>query len=337
MARRFQGADGIRASACLIVLVLHSVVLLYQGLDGYLIGLPKIGVWIFFVLSAFLLTCKFESDGFTPKVLGAYTVGRVLRILPLYILFVCLYRYAGTAGIDTDSDLWQAMSLQTGYSHLWTIPVEFKYYLFLPFVAFFAIWCRKRMGDTAAIIAGLMLVILQQLVWPYWHTPVGTADVRWYFSCFTIGTFAAVLFPVLERSVSGKRADMLVTILMVSIIFISPYVQFKLFGVEPNDYLVNKFVFLSFGCALLTVFLINGAGFYGRLFMTRPFVMIGRWSYSIYLVHWLVIVKISEFLSFSLLGVLISIGLSILAGAIIHYAIEQPLEKFRHKVMRKLT
>ena len=337
MARRFQGADGIRACACLIVLILHSVVLLYQGLHGYLIGLPKLGVWIFFVLSAFLLTVKFEADGFQPKALCSYVIGRILRILPLYILFVVVYRYVGTAGINSDADMWMALSLQGGYSHLWTIPVEFKYYLFLPAVSFVALWCRNSYGYGCAVAVGVLMILLQQAIWPYWDTPTVTTDVYWYFSCFTIGTFAAVILPAVSPLINANRADLLVTVLLVSAVVISPYFQYKVFGIVPSDYLVNKFVFLSFGCAVLTLSLISGAGFYGRILSSRLFTLIGKWSYSIYLVHWLIIVKVYDYLPYSVWGVLTATIISVIAGGLIHHVLERPIENVRHKLMSRIS
>lgn len=336
MVRKFEGADGVRAVACLIVLVLHSIVLLYQGLDGYLVGIPKVGVWIFFVLSAFLLTSKFDTDGFSVKKICSYAIGRVIRILPLYFLFCVLYRYAGTAGINSDSDLWKAVTLQGGYSHLWTIPVEFKFYLFLPVIALAAIWSRDKAGTFGAVSLGVLLVLFQQFIWPYWLTPSGTAEVRWYFSCFTIGVFAAALFSRIDKFVTGRSADLVVVFFFIIIVCITPYMQYKLFGVAPSDYLINKFVYLGLLCSVFMVFLVSGRGVFGRLMRSKFLLAIGRWSYPIYLVHWLIISELYNWFSFSVTGVLLSIVVSILVGGVIHYVIERPLDKWRASIMKAI-
>lgn len=336
MVRKFEGADGVRAVACLIVLVLHSIVLLYQGLNGYLIGIPKVGVWIFFVLSAFLLTSKFDNDGFSVKKVFSYAIGRIIRILPLYFLFCVLYRYAGTAGINNDDDLWKAVTLQGGYSHLWTIPVEFKFYLFLPVIAMAAIWSRSKAGILGLISLGVLFVLLQQYIWPYWLTPTGTAEVRWYLSCFTIGVFAAAIFPRIDNYVTGRLADMVVAAFFLIVVLVTPYMQYRLFDLAPSDYLVNKFVYLGLLCSVFMVFLVSGRGLFGRLMSSKVFSAIGRWSYPIYLVHWLIISKLYDYFSYSVIGVLLSVAVSIFAGGIIHYSIERPIDKWRVDLMKRI-
>lgn len=51
---RFEGADGIRGLACLIVLCTHAVAMFFNSTYMALAGMGKVGVWLFFVLSAFL-------------------------------------------------------------------------------------------------------------------------------------------------------------------------------------------------------------------------------------------------------------------------------------------
>jgi peptidoglycan/LPS O-acetylase OafA/YrhL len=82
--------DGIRGVACLIVLVLHCVG--FSGIfpsifgDGGMVGIPKVGVWLFFVLSAFLLTLKHLDGPFSIEALTDYSVSRFLRIVPIGLI-----------------------------------------------------------------------------------------------------------------------------------------------------------------------------------------------------------------------------------------------------------
>lgn len=126
-------ADGIRGLACLIVLVVHATAVTFPATYPYLRGTAKVGVWLFFVLSAFLLTYKLLHRGFSLRTLVDYGLGRFLRIYPLFALTVLgYYLLWPSAGIATQADLVQALTLQKGYIHLWTVPVEFKFYFFLP-------------------------------------------------------------------------------------------------------------------------------------------------------------------------------------------------------------
>lgn len=97
---KLNGADGIRGLACLIVLITHAVNMFFIG-TPYLHGTGRIGVWLFFVLSAFLLTYKFERSGFSLLSISNYVIGRVLRIIPLFLISVVVYRLLRTAGIKT--------------------------------------------------------------------------------------------------------------------------------------------------------------------------------------------------------------------------------------------
>lgn len=84
MQGRYEGADGIRGLACLIVICVHGSAFFFPDTGHYLAGTGKIGVWLFFVLSAFLLTSKFIRSGFAARLVVGYAVGR----------FFVLFRYS---------------------------------------------------------------------------------------------------------------------------------------------------------------------------------------------------------------------------------------------------
>jgi peptidoglycan/LPS O-acetylase OafA/YrhL len=336
MAIRFEGADGLRGIACLIVLTLHALYFFYDGLGGFLYGLPKIGVWLFFVLSAFLLTCKFVSDGFSMASLLSYSIGRVLRILPLYFVFVIAYWWLGTAGIDSSEDLIKAMLLGGTYAHLWTVPVEFKYYLVLPLVAYVLIFSKKKFGATGSLAVGVMIVFAEQWLWPYWETPTANSAVKWYLSCFAMGAIAAMYVEQSARWATARNTDLVAFTFLFVVLLVSPYSRYIFFGVEPGRYLLNKFVYFGVLCAVLVVFVIHGRGMIGVLVGSYFLRQVGRWSYSIYLVHWMVVVKLASIFSGDLLAAVLSIVAALLIGGVIHYVLELPLERFRRLLMGRL-
>ncbi|MDO5103966.1 MAG: acyltransferase [Lautropia sp.] len=99
-------------------------------------AIGKIGVWIFFSLSAFLLTrglCEVLSrDGSPGRALISYGIHRVMRIYPLFVVVLLLH---GLWGDISSSSIGRHLLLQEGAAELWAIPVEFKYYLIVPLVA----------------------------------------------------------------------------------------------------------------------------------------------------------------------------------------------------------
>src|SRR4051812_13974090 len=83
------GADGLRGLACLSVIVVHSIMFAVPTAYPYIAGCGKLGVWLFFLLSAYLLTTRLS--GGTP--LSDYAFSRLLRIYPLYVLALALHWY----------------------------------------------------------------------------------------------------------------------------------------------------------------------------------------------------------------------------------------------------
>lgn len=337
MRSRFEGADGLRGTACLIVLVLHALYFFYNGLDGFLLGLPKIGVWLFFVLSAFLLTSKFESDGFSLRALAGYVVGRVLRILPLYMIVVFAYWWLGSAGIESEDDVARALMLGGTYAHLWTVPVEFKYYFLLPIVAWLLISSKKKFGGSACLAVGSLMIFLQQAAWPYWETPAASSDARWYLSCFALGAMAAMFREESVKWATARNTDVVALLFVGIIALISPFSRYMFLGLEPDQYLLNKFAYLSALCSVLMLFVIHGRGIAGRMVRSRGLKLIGRWSYPIYLIHWMVVVKVSAIYPGSFVVMVLAIALSILLGGVIWYGLEVPLERLRYRIVARLT
>ncbi|EPH2696969.1 TPA: acyltransferase [Klebsiella aerogenes] len=123
-------ANGIRGLAVIIVLIAHALTMFIPGTRSYLAGTGKIGVWLFFVLSAFLLTNKFSNSGLNLSSLSNYLISRTFRIIPIFIIASTFYYFMGYYDVKT---LYNIISMQSGYGHLWTIPVEFKFYFVLPF------------------------------------------------------------------------------------------------------------------------------------------------------------------------------------------------------------
>lgn len=333
MAGKFKAAEGIRGIACLIVLVLHAVIIFYYGYHGYFNGMANLGVWLFFVLSAFLLTVKFEKDGFSINSVCSYLVGRFLRIVPLFSFFVFVYLYFGTADINTLEDAKKAIFMVEGYRHLWTVPVEFKFYALLPVVACALILTKKRYGLFASTLLGAAMIVAQQMLWPYWKIPGQTVDPVWYLSCFTMGVMAAVSISAVERHATDRMADFVFFSGLALVVITSPWFRSVFFGIEPDGYLSNKILHFGVGCSLVTMFCITGKGIAGKILTSAPLRLIGRWSFSIYLGHWLLVMKIAANYHENFTALTFCIVLSILMGALTFYMVERPLEIFRHRFM----
>lgn len=325
------GADGIRGIAVLIVLVMHGISMFYPRTMPYLSGTGKVGVWLFFVLSAFLLTYKFINKGFTPTEIVSYLIGRVLRILPIFIITVYIYCYAGFYPIEKVNDI---IFFDISFYHMWTIPVEFKFYFILPMLAFILIYLNNRIGLLSAIAISLLMIVIQQIFFPFFKTPENSIITSWYFPSFLLGVLCAIFYTYNKFTISSRKSDFIVTVIVALIIFSAPGMRYVIFRMEMTKDLHNQFIPLSFLWAVFLLLLVDGHGLWGRVVTSRVMILLGKWSFSIYLLHWLIYTEISKLYPENFLLMLIAFILAIMIGSAFYYGIEMNIERFRHRIMR---
>jgi peptidoglycan/LPS O-acetylase OafA/YrhL len=336
MSGRFEGADGIRGVACLIVICIHAIAIFFPSTRDLMAGAGKIGVWLFFVLSAFLLTSKFMRSGFERKSVGGYAAGRFLRIIPIFFLVVFLYYFQGGIGITTFDDLVDALTFGKGYGHLWTIPAEFKFYLILPFIAYAIIAMYRKFGFWSAGGGCLAIMAFQQFLWPYWLMPENSIDTRWYLSSFTIGSFCSVVHHQFRDKLTEGMADILGLAVIALVALSFPYPRHIFLGMPIDKWLMDKFLLFSPLWAIFILVLADGKGYLGGVLRTVALRKLGEWSFSIYLIHIMVYSLIGTVRAGSLLLMLMGIAFSVSAGALLYYCFEGPMERLRHKIQVRL-
>lgn len=332
MTRKFAGADGIRGFACLIVLCVHAVAMFFNSTFMALTGMGKVGVWLFFVLSAFLLTAKFQNSGFGVLQICNYALGRALRILPIFVVACALYYFLGTAGIDTVEDLRNAVLFRVGYAHLWTIPVEFKFYAFLPLIAFLVIYSCDKFGLAGASVVTVFLVAVQQYAWPFYMTPESSISTHWYLSCFTLGCASAVWYRSISGRITSTWATLIALSAVVAVVMFAPIVRNILFGAQMDKWTQNKHLFIGAIWCLFMLSLMDGVGPIGSMMKSKFMVLIGKYSFSIYLMHWLIYMTLARKYPNSFIWMFVAFAVAILVGAIMYHMIEAPIERFRHRI-----
>jgi peptidoglycan/LPS O-acetylase OafA/YrhL len=141
---RFPALDGLRAIAAVLVLVHHFGGPRWAILSGW------IGVYLFFVLSGFLITTLAlrEEQAHGRLSFRSFYIRRVFRIMPVYFLLlgitVLVYHLLGQYD---DLEMASALpyyltfngefaGLGHGYDLSWTLGIEEKFYLLWPLLAF---------------------------------------------------------------------------------------------------------------------------------------------------------------------------------------------------------
>lgn len=327
----FPAADGIRGLAVMIVMFAHALVMFLPATRPFLGGTGKIGVWLFFVLSSFLLTNKFIKNGLTRKSLLEYSIGRFFRIIPIFIL-ACLFYYS--AGYFDIYDLAKITTFQQGYGHLWTIPVEFKFYFILPFFILILTPVHKRHGLLPVIVLAIIAIIVLREFFPPSRTPDNSIYTHWYIPSFLVGIIASYM----AQNISGgkRRNGLKISICFFGVAVIIPAVSYFLFGRVIIGGLPSSFLSLSIVWGCLILLAVRDCGIYNNFFSSSAMRNIGNKSFSIYLFHWFFLTEMSKLYPNNALAMAASILMSTIAGWLIFALIEKPIENYRHRLQKSL-
>jgi len=329
--------DGLRGVAVLIVVLSHlsnARLFLIPGLDFR--GTGKSGVFLFFVLSAFLLTRPLLAPSSPlghPRGWVAYALRRALRVLPLYwlVLFVnwAVTQWAPTPAMPslTTSEWTRHMLFQEGKGVYWTIPVECSYYLVLPFVAL--TYRALRLDPARVTLATAVAIGAALWVWPPSEAPRDTLRLGFYLPIFLLGSYAAFLDQVCfaEPTQPGRRQLVRwgAIAAVLGAVALSPAGGSALLGETlPKDWAHRDF--LAFGglWSLLVLGALHGKGPLSWALSTRALRAVGVFSFSVYLWHVpvarsIVLLNLSNPLVITWLVVATSLGAGVLSFSLFEW------------------
>jgi peptidoglycan/LPS O-acetylase OafA/YrhL len=331
--------DGLRGLAVLIVLLSHSAnagLFFHEYLNFSQIG--KIGVYLFFVLSAYLLdrqiALAFFNHTATLPYWKNYFLRRFLRIYPLYLIALFIYGLFTLLGIETKInrliDLPLHMLLLKGKDVFWSIPVEFKYYFLSPVLMWF---CNKYLHweRSKILLFFVLLIAVSIAAQQLFHFPL-ISTFR-FLPVFLVGTFISVYeiwnSKPLNQWIRPLYADVLAMLSLIIIVCSFPYYFNLLFHRNINSQ--SSVFYLPY--ALLWGFVLlaakYGGGFIRNILTFKPLRYIGSISFSMYLFHML-------FLNLSLRAVVpqhfkiyLFFALTIFFSSLSYLSIERPLSKIR--------
>jgi peptidoglycan/LPS O-acetylase OafA/YrhL len=289
LSMRYQNLDGFRGILATSVVFHHFACNLgvfstgvWGATSDFLRNLGAIPVAMFFMVTGFLFwerACRGTLD------VRAFFVGRVRRVAPLYLFYAAvivactLYwfpRNVVNAPIPLLVDLLKTASLgwfgafpvngaeQTSQLSgvWWTLAYEWRFYVAIPFLAWFVATQAWRKLFALAIVT---------LCAALYGPPGGMALL---FACGALA-FEVSRHPAL-RALLGTKSAATVALLILSV---CPYPteRYSIKGALP----------------LLPVFLCVACGntFYGML-TTRPLALLGTASFSIYMIHMVIVYAI---------------------------------------------
>ena len=302
-ASQLEALNGIRGLAVLLVLLSHSSasgMVLHEQLD--FTGAGRYGVFLFFVLSAFLLTRQFlikeRSERFSTPALIHYFTRRFLRIYPLYTLALLvngLLYWKGYIVVPITKEMFfRSLLLVDAEGLFWTVPVEFQYYFLLPVVAGVLALCPNLF---AVMLGGSLFCA----VWTYLVPPEYTVNVLPFIPVFLIGSIGAKLFssmqkrrPQFGRPVQ-RTINMAAVAALLSYLVITPHFYNLIFSANIGRvHFHDQFIALGLIGLLLILLTLNSTGIARYLMESRFFVFWGKVSFSAYLGHKIVLVFVDQ-------------------------------------------
>jgi peptidoglycan/LPS O-acetylase OafA/YrhL len=272
--------DGLRAVSCLLVFLFHLL-----GSKAWHGQLPWIeflqgwiGVYIFFVLSGFLITSLLVGEERKRGQIrfGGFLIRRELRIVPAYYATIglygilCLTPLAGQYRSQYSAGFWYWIaysgdiattlpSVGSLFGHSWSLAVEQRFYLVWPF-AFFA-FSRSW---------GIRLVIFILAIAAVLFLPVGNVNS---YLALLLGSAVALMHArgwgeqILRRTPMSISAGLM--LLCIALLHWRPDV-------------ITPF------CVVTAIFLFHLTVKESRLkrgLSSAPLVWLGQRSYSFYLLH----------------------------------------------------
>lgn len=300
--------NGIRGFAVLLVLFSHAS---NSGLSIHpelsFSGAGRYGVFLFFVLSAFLLTRQFLESNPSKEELKPfirhYFLRRVLRIYPLFIASITVYYLLNVIGYSVinlnEVDLIKHIVLLEGEGIFWTIPVEFQYYFVLPIVALILSKAENAIVTTIFILA---FSVFWWLAFP----PEYVANLVPFAPIFIIGSCAAFVSHRLNNSQQRLIQRWEYALNFGAIFFFAMFFVFTprffntLFsqGVGRTEF-HEQFLLFSILSASLILCVIHGNGVINKIMESRLFVFWGKVSFSAYLGHMIILSSINKIVPFS--------------------------------------
>jgi len=322
--------DGLRALAIIFVLLRHGVRPFWSEgeallpVAGWDAGIPLINGWVgvdlFFVLSGFLITHHIcgryrRRDGRID--FRDYLWRRVLRIVPAYYVVLLVVALGLVPYLKIEPGL---MALRIGYHLLflqdylpsnilatfWSLGVEEKFYLLSPLLLVAVFRLRQPAHQYAAIAALAALPFLVR-----WLIYLGSPAEIDYVTFFTVyrcpfhasyeGLAMGMLCALLYRDRAALRwtADRRIAhglfwlgaaIFAGTIGFVPLLDSIEFFDKVPLQSLLS----IGAGTLLLGLVLKGGPG---RLFRSRPMLVLSRLAYCLYLVHLALLPAVQAFFS----------------------------------------
>jgi peptidoglycan/LPS O-acetylase OafA/YrhL len=354
---RLPNLDGFRALCICSVLFAHSTIVNnfpgdYAGVWGFLWD-ASLGVRFFFVISGFIITWLLlrEADVKTRVNLRGFWVRRSVRILPAYSVFlVALFWIQSLTSWCLSGAGWFGVATFTSNyfdpkqwlpAHLWSLSVEEQFYLLWPFgFVWIRPWERPTLALSVLSCVAASCVMFQWIGGPVPDSPLlGERSFLRKSDSIAIGCAAAIVLRYYPLPLKNLFLHFRLLCLLIIIFLVGFPKALEALRMCPPWHFPGSTAMQAAGLASILLWSqYEPDSKFFRILQWRPLVLLGLWSYSIYLWQQLFSsdARVFGFESYpwwlSFPGWLIP---TLLCGMVSYYFIEQPLRRrFRSRTRR---
>lgn len=337
-----------------------------QPIDN-IISQGPLGMSIFFVLSGFVLGYTYFDKDPTGDY-KSFLIKRFARIYPVYILISILtlpFLVIPQLAADALGTIYHVLTyllvvilniflLQAWFPSLfnywidggtWSLSVECFFYVLFPYILFVLEPLSLDRLKTLLIIFYILslipgLVFISPLVPKVLFATVYALPI-YRLPEFIIGVITAIIFTrsgdrPAAKSVPDRYKLILVTIGLLT--YLSIYARSF-----PQIYVIHNFVAIPAIAAIVYYCASISKGYLYRILAARTFVVLGKISYSFYLVqsipllfietNYRMLVQYLPFIADRYVLTFAIFSITLLGSAVTYYAIENPLRKFIVKLI----
>lgn len=329
----------LRGIAAIIVFVTH-----FSDTTNWLGGMlgggsGAYGVMLFFLLSGFLMSLLYLDKELSKSHLINYFVARVARVIPLYLAIVFCSYYLTTTGsnslyyIPDLNALVAHLLFIYGDSVLWSIPPEVIFYF-----AFVLLWSfspRKRGYIYLSMVATMVLLFFTNFPRIYGDingVPYNAFTILRSLPFFFVGVIFGMHYKTLKIPKYLKKHWFVLALCLIPAMYpeLSPISS----DAKHKMWLSYEVLLVMSSVFFCVVFLVPDNNI---LLANKLGDFLGKISYSLYLLHLPIIIKVEQLNLAIELKLLLSLMLSILLAYLSYRYFERPVAKLIRGLSSKTT
>lgn len=321
---RDSALDGLRGMAVIAVILFHSSMLGPNQTESSLakpllviLDMGWAGVDLFFVLSGFLITKIILAARAKKGWLKSFFIKRIFRILPIYFLFVIVLLLLSYTTFAQRADFifvreqqgyfwfmlqnslpllnmnWPPSLFYSG--HLWTLAVEWQFYMIWPFLAGWLSHRALTITCTVVIIAALACRLTLSVLDA--HISVIYTLTFSRMDSLAIGALVAL---ALHSRIGETMLRKLSNVLLISgagFFLVTLYFYGRISYSLPIMYTIGYTLLAAFFAGLLLQVIVASDKGRLRSMLSSPcLTAVGKYSYAMYIIHLPLMSSLGNFL-----------------------------------------